>query len=73
MAPFEKEAGSASALMGAIQMAFGALAAACVGMLNAKTPLPMTGVMAVCGLWALLILVIGGKKDARILNELSKA
>lgn len=72
MAPFEKEAGSASALMGAIQMAFGALAAACVGLLNASTALPMTGVMATCGLWALLILVIGGRKDARILNGLTK-
>ncbi len=66
MAPFEKEAGSASALMGAIQMGFGAAAAAIVGMLNASTALPMTGVMAVCSLWALVILLIGGKKHARL-------
>lgn len=62
MAPFEKEAGSASALMGAIQMAFGAFAAACVGLLNASTPLPMTGVMATCGLLALLVLLIADRK-----------
>jgi DHA1 family bicyclomycin/chloramphenicol resistance-like MFS transporter len=66
MEPFEKEAGSASALMGAIQMGFGAAAAAIVGMLNAKTALPMTGVMAVCSLWALVILLMAGKKNARL-------
>lgn len=66
MAPFEKEAGSASALMGAIQMGFGAVAAAVVGMLNAKSALPMTGVMAVCSLWALVILLMAGKKNARL-------
>jgi DHA1 family bicyclomycin/chloramphenicol resistance-like MFS transporter len=66
MAPFEKEAGSASALMGAIQMGFGAAAAAIVGMLNASTALPMTGVMAVCSLWALVILLMAGKKNARL-------
>lgn len=66
MEPFEKEAGSASALMGAIQMGFGAAAAALVGMLNASTALPMTGVMAVCSLWALVILLMAGKKNARL-------
>jgi len=66
MAPFEKEAGSASALMGAIQMGFGAAAAAIVGALNATTALPMTGVMAVCSLWALVILLMAGKKNARL-------
>jgi len=66
MAPFEKEAGSASALMGAIQMGFGAAAAAIVGALNAATALPMTGVMAVCSLWALVILLMAGKKNARL-------
>lgn len=66
MEPFEKEAGSASALMGAIQMGFGAAAAAAVGMLNATTALPMTGVMALCSLWALVILLMAGRKNARL-------
>lgn len=66
MEPFEKEAGSASALMGAIQMGFGAAAAAIVGAMNATTALPMTGVMAVCSLWALVILLMAGKKNARL-------
>lgn len=66
MEPFEKEAGSASALMGSIQTGFGAAAAALVGLLNATTALPMTGVMAVCSLWALVVLLMAGKKNARL-------
>lgn len=66
MEPFSKEAGSASALMGAIQMGFGALAAAAVGVMNARTAMPMTGVMALCSLWALAILLLAGRKNAKL-------
>ena len=62
MAPFSAEAGSASALMGGIQMALGSLAAALVGFLNARTALPMTGVMAGCTLLGLVILLVGSRK-----------
>ena len=62
LAPFTKEAGSASALMGAMQMGFGALASALVGMINNGTTLPMTGVMAGCALLGLIILSIGRKR-----------
>lgn len=62
MAPFTREAGSASALMGAIQMGLGALASAVVGLLADGTALPMTGVMASCALIGLLILIIGSRK-----------
>jgi MFS transporter, DHA1 family, multidrug resistance protein len=62
MAPFTKEAGSASALMGAIQMGLGAFAAAMVGFLNAKNAVPMTGVMALCTTLGLIILIAGKRK-----------
>ncbi len=62
MAPFSKEAGTASALMGAIQMGLGAMAAALVGLLHATTALPMAGVMAGCTLAGLIILFIGRSK-----------
>jgi DHA1 family bicyclomycin/chloramphenicol resistance-like MFS transporter len=62
MAPFSKEAGTASALMGAIQMGLGALAAALVGLLHATTALPMAGVMASCTLAGLIILFAGRSK-----------
>lgn len=59
LAPFSKEAGSASALMGAFQMGIGAMAAALVGALSNGTSVPMTGVMAGCALLGLLIFRIG--------------
>ena len=62
MAPFTKEAGSASALMGALQMGLGSLAAAMVGLMAATTAMPMTGVMAACTSLGLIILLVGSKK-----------
>ena len=59
MAPFTKEAGSASALMGSIQMALGAGSSALVGVLSNGTAMPMTGVMVGCSITAVLILMIG--------------
>lgn len=59
LAPFKKEAGSASALMGALQMGVGALAAAMVGFFSNGTSLPMMGVLATCSVSAFLIFVLG--------------
>jgi DHA1 family bicyclomycin/chloramphenicol resistance-like MFS transporter len=61
MAPFSQNAGSASALMGAIQMGIGALTSAVVSVLSNGTPLPMTGVMACCAIGSFCILMIGGR------------
>ncbi len=62
MAPFTKHAGSASALMGAIQMGVGALASAVVGLFIPHNALPMTGVMAACILLAWLLLFFSTRK-----------
>jgi len=62
LAPFKKEAGSASALMGALQMGLGAFASAMVGLINNGTSLPMTGIMAACAVLGLLVLTIGQQK-----------
>lgn len=59
IAPFTKEAGSASALMGSIQMALGAFASALVGIFSDRTAMPMVGVMAGCSFTALIILFTG--------------
>ncbi|HEX8960969.1 MAG TPA: multidrug effflux MFS transporter [Geobacteraceae bacterium] len=50
MAPFDKAAGSASALLGTIQYTLGATAGGAVGMFHNGTAVPMTATMAVCGL-----------------------
>lgn len=62
MAPFTKHAGSASALMGAIQMGVGALASALVGLFIPHNALPMTGVMAACILLAWILLFFSTRK-----------
>lgn len=49
LAPFDRTAGSASALLGTIQYTLGASAGALVGMLHNGTAVPMTATMAACG------------------------
>jgi len=49
MAPFDKAAGSASALLGTIQYTLGATAGALVGVFHNGTAVPMTATMALCG------------------------
>jgi len=61
MAPFSKNAGNASALMGFIQMSVGAFMSAMVSILHNESTLPMTGVMAFCTLSASLIFYLGRK------------
>ncbi|OCX51448.1 Bcr/CflA family drug resistance efflux transporter [Mucilaginibacter sp. PPCGB 2223] len=62
LTPFPHNAGTASALMGTLQMGIGAFASAMVSVLNNGTALPMTGIMAVCTVCALLLLFIGGSR-----------
>ena len=59
MAPFRKHAGSAAALMGAFQMAMGALASALVGLFFNETIMPMVTVMLVFCLTGFTLLMIG--------------
>lgn len=59
MAPFAKNAGSASALMGAIQLGLGALASFAVGVFVKDSVAPMVLIMTVTTLIALVILTIG--------------
>jgi len=61
LAPFSRNAGSASALLGAIQMGIGTFTSALVSILSNNTALPMTGVMACCALTSFSILLMGTK------------
>ena len=64
MAPYGRKAGSASALLGATQFMAGALAGALVGLLANGTALPMTGVIALCGVSAFVILRLVARRTA---------
>jgi len=59
LACFGHNAGSASALLGAIQMGIGAGTSALVSLLQNNTALPMVGVMACCAVGALSVFSLG--------------
>jgi len=61
MAPFSKNAGSASALMGAMQMGLGSLASVAVSLFSFATPLPLAVIMACTSITGFLILMVGRK------------
>lgn len=61
MAPFGSKAGSAAAMLGFLQMAAGALASVCVGVLKAQQLFPVAGIFVGTSVIALLILVIGSR------------
>jgi DHA1 family bicyclomycin/chloramphenicol resistance-like MFS transporter len=62
MAPFTTIAGSASALMGSMQMAFGAIASALVGVFFNGTAQPLIVIMVTCSIGGFLLLLAGQKK-----------
>lgn len=62
MQPFTRNAGSASALMGALQMGIGSLGAFLVSLFSSATPIPMTGMMATMAILGLSILVTSSRK-----------
>jgi DHA1 family bicyclomycin/chloramphenicol resistance-like MFS transporter len=61
MSPFTKGAGSASALMGAIQMGIGAGVSIIVSVIQGGSMMPMAIIMSACSMVALLVL-LGGKR-----------
>ncbi len=61
LAPFEKNAGSASAVMGAVQMGMGSLASVAVGLFVTNSILPVTLIFIGSTFLALLILHFGKK------------
>lgn len=62
MAPFSKNAGTASSLLGCLQLGLGALASAAVSAVGDGTVRPVAGVIAVTSLLALVVLFLGRKR-----------
>lgn len=60
--PFHRGAGSASAMMGSIQMAWGSICSMSIGILFDGTPFTMAIVMSACALLANVILFVIGRK-----------
>ncbi|MDB5135251.1 MAG: multidrug effflux transporter [Mucilaginibacter sp.] len=59
MAPFSKNAGVASALLGTMQLSMGALASFVVSVFSSKSAMPMAAIMALSSAIGLCILLIG--------------
>jgi DHA1 family bicyclomycin/chloramphenicol resistance-like MFS transporter len=59
MAPFSKNAGVASALLGTMQLGLGAAASFAVSIFSDKSAMPMAGIMAVSSVIALTVLLTG--------------
>ncbi|HLA56119.1 MAG TPA: multidrug effflux MFS transporter [Flavobacterium sp.] len=68
LAPFSRNAGSASALLGALQLGLGALASVAVGIFVKDSMVPMVLIMASGTVIALLVLLIG-RKNIKTLEE----
>ena len=62
MAPFSKNAGIASSLMGTMQLGLGAVASFCIGTVSDKSALPMAVIIAVSSAIALVVMLIGRTK-----------
>ena len=62
LAPFSRNAGSASALMGAIQLGLGAFVSFAVGVFVSSSVVPMVIIMTSTTLLAFLIIILGRRK-----------
>ncbi|HSZ71739.1 MAG TPA: multidrug effflux MFS transporter [Cytophagaceae bacterium] len=72
LAPFSKNAGSASALLGALQMCMGTVASVGVSVFTTPSVIPMISIIGITSLGALAILVIGKRKSNLIVSDHSK-
>lgn len=68
LAPFTKNVGSASALMGAIQMAIGALASFVVGLFTADSALPIVMILSVGSMIAAIIFLLGKSNMGKVIE-----
>jgi DHA1 family bicyclomycin/chloramphenicol resistance-like MFS transporter len=74
LAPFSKNAGRASALLGFFQIGAGAIASAGVGFFDSSRSLPTIAILEATALMGLIILLLGKKRivhevDAQITEE----
>ncbi|QRR02037.1 multidrug effflux MFS transporter [Dyadobacter sandarakinus] len=68
LAPFTRNAGSASALMGAFQMGMGTLISIVISLFEVPSAIPMVTGMAVSALLALIILTLGKRNITNLVS-----
>jgi DHA1 family bicyclomycin/chloramphenicol resistance-like MFS transporter len=62
LTPFRRNAGSASAMLGFLQIGIAGFASGCVGIFNSNSSVPIVAIMVGTSLIAFFILMIGSKK-----------
>jgi len=65
MAPFSRNAGVASALLGAMQLGLGAVSSSAMGLFSGKSAVPLATVMAVAAVISALVLFVGRRNIVR--------
>jgi DHA1 family bicyclomycin/chloramphenicol resistance-like MFS transporter len=68
LAPFTKNIGSASALLGATQIGVAALVSSSVGFFNATSSIPITAMLAASASIAFILLLMGRQRIQRKLE-----
>ncbi|WP_413578124.1 multidrug effflux MFS transporter [Bdellovibrio sp. HCB290] len=66
LAPFAKNAGSAAAMIGFLQMALGAIASVLIGLIKSQDILPIAAVFLGTSAVSLLVLILGVKRIAKL-------
>jgi len=69
LAPFDKNAGTASSLLGTLQMGIGALASIAVSALGGTTATPMVAIIAGTSVVAMGIFMAGGRPVTPVSGE----
>ncbi|PJJ84596.1 multidrug effflux MFS transporter [Mucilaginibacter auburnensis] len=59
LAPFATNAGTASSLLGALQLGLGSFSTMLISYFNSPTTVPMSGIMAASAIMALVVLLVG--------------
>ena len=62
LAPFGQKAGRAAAMMGFLQMGFGALISSLIGIFDIESTLPVVAIMATGSLTGATILILGRQR-----------
>lgn len=73
IAPFDKNAGSASALMGALQLGLGALISTLISAWHMSTPTPLAIAMCVPAILAMIVLMTGRKRIGNTVTSPGKS
>ena len=71
LSPFSRNVGSASTLLGFLQIGVAGLASACIGLLNSSDSVPVAATMTITSLLALVILRFGRRRMDQTVTALS--